>query len=110
MNTKDVIALADRTADAWSFDTYGQAEWRKAIRALAARGFEARAIEAILLAKLVAATFPAAGSDLAGACEGEQIADLIDLARAVANMTPSTYKTLIARAKALTAEIEGRAK
>jgi len=121
MTTKDVIALADKTADAYSHDRYGRTEWRKAIRLLGVRGHGAREIEAILrskwtrwaadgsdrpekpraqdlirfmdeprnrcsatsIAELVATTFPEApttGDELAGACEGEDIAVLIDLA------------------------------
>lgn len=51
MTTKQVIDLADKTSDAQSYSTYGQTEWRRAIRLLDARGFDARSIEAILRSK-----------------------------------------------------------
>jgi hypothetical protein len=53
------------------------------------------------------------GADLAGACEGEQIADLIELARMVALGQAETIPgaaRLKTRAKAIIAEIEARAK
>lgn len=52
------------------------------------------------------------GADLAGACEGEQIAELIDLARRVANgdtAWPNHRAEISAQAEALIAEIERRA-
>ena len=49
------------------------------------------------------------GADLAGACEGEQIAQLIDLVRATAQGLYS-HLTIKERAESLIAEIEARAK
>lgn len=158
--TKRVIDLADRTEDAYSFPTYGQREWRRAIRLLLDRGYNDRGIEAILRSKMTrwaadarpanakprgddvilyidnprnkvtaatitrlaqetfnddgtdigTPTFPKAkrteGADLAGDCEGEDVADLIDLALMAAGGAHSI--DLAARAKAILARIEAR--
>lgn len=49
------------------------------------------------------------GADLAGACEGEQIADLIDLARRVIDARPENLQSLRHGAHNILAEIEHRA-
>jgi len=44
-------AVADATADAFSWDTYGEQAWRACCRMLARRGYNAREIEAIMRSK-----------------------------------------------------------
>jgi hypothetical protein len=44
-------AVAERTADAFSWDTYGESGWRASCRMLARRGYSAREIEAIMRSK-----------------------------------------------------------
>lgn len=160
MTRTQIKALASRTDDAYSFSTYGEREWIRAIRLLADRGYNERAIEAILRSKytrwaadarttnakprgedvlifimdprnkvtradvitLAQMTFNdnsidignpegprvPTGDDLAGACEGEDIAALIDLARMVNNGVTGPRIQQIAGS--LLARIEERAK
>jgi hypothetical protein len=49
--TPTAAALADQTADAYSFDNYGPIAWRACARLLLRRGYSAREAEAILRSK-----------------------------------------------------------
>lgn len=50
--TKEQIAkLADDTSDAYSWDAYGEQQWRSLIKFLAASGFDMEEIEAIVRSK-----------------------------------------------------------
>lgn len=53
MDGKEIEALADRTADAYSYEDYGRDAWVRCITFLAEKGFGAREIEDVLRSKVM---------------------------------------------------------
>lgn len=51
MTKSDIVAIADRCSDAYSFDRYGASGWRGAAQVLAKRGLSPDEIEAVLRSK-----------------------------------------------------------
>lgn len=59
----DLDALADKTSGAYSWDRYGEKNWKACVRMLSRRGYDDREIEAILLSKWTRWAGDAAGKD-----------------------------------------------
>ena len=85
--------IADRTADAYSFDRYGATSWRACVKLLFQRGFNEQETEAILRSKWMR---------WASDQTSRPLATSRDLARYLDTMKPAELKSGVARLVELT--------
>ena len=88
---QDAAAVADRCADAYSFDYFGPDEWREAARMMARRGFDVREIEAVLRSKWTRWSRDAEASAF-GIGTAQGLADFLDNQKD----TPKHLRSLVA--------------